>query len=675
MVDRPSNPLASATPSFLGAAHRALLRTFVGREPSLGVLEAALAESERAAEPRIVACVGPGGVGKTTLATVFAERARAEGRAVYWIGLGRGREATLDEAVGVSVASLGRRELSDVVVLDALERDRGALRWALDALAEAGSRVLVLAASREPVELASGPLREVSRELRLKPLTEAETREALARRGVPEAQRAELATLSAGLPRAIAELADRARADRPTPLEERPPHELVDAVVAGIVRDLPSALHRGAVEAAAVACALDEPLLRAMVDPEGGGEAIRELYDWLGARTFIRRGSRGLSAHPRVREALRRDLVARDPVRLGELGRRAAEALVSRVSDAGLATRHTFVLEALFAQRERLGWPSDAAELFEAARGLRLSRLRDAELEAAAASLASSAGIDRAAFERARAAHPDRALVLRGERAPIAFVSLEELGSPSHLGALVAWVGEPDRLEPAHLALHVGLVLHAALELGAETLAMSLPDALDAHAAALGAVRRAGEPYHTVDLAALAPGDGGDARTVAIASALAGIATSPASASPLPNPTPRPTPRPAASPAARGPLLDPSSLGAHVRNALAARHRPHELKKSPLVELAAVRALVLTGVSPERALARVLDEACRALGQAAGYESAARVLELTYLDPTIVKQQAAAAELGLPFGTYRYQLRRALELVTDEIRAREEAAD
>ena len=79
-------------------------------------------------------------------------------------------------------------------------------------------------------------------------------------------------------------------------------------------------------------------------------------------------------------------------------------------------------------------------------------------------------------------------------------------------------------------------------------------------------------------------------------------------------------------------------------------------------------------LAPEQALARFLDESCRALAGSPAYESSARLLELTYLDPTIVKQEAAAAELRLPFGTYRYQLRRALELVTLEIAARDEQA-
>ena len=38
----------------------------------------------------------------------------------------------------------------------------------------------------------------------------------------------------------------------------------------------------------------------------------------------------------------------------------------------------------------------------------------------------------------------------------------------------------------------------------------------------------------------------------------------------------------------------------------------------------------------------------------------------TFLEPS-AKQQAAAAVLGIPFGTYRYRLRKAIDLVSDEV--------
>jgi hypothetical protein len=195
-------------------------------------------------------------------------------------------------------------------------------------------------------------------------------------------------------------------------------------------------------------------------------------------------------------------------------------------------------------------------------------------------------------------------------------------------------------------------------------LAISAPIALEELADDLGLTPLAevgaapGQQRFAIDLAALCEGRTGPAGLLAATRRwLLGV------------PRQMPTPSPALEPAEPSPLAEPR--GESVRAALSARHRPHDLKRSPLVALRIVQRRVGPRCPPEEALASVLDEACRSLAASAAYASSARLLEVTYLDPRTEKQEAAAAELRLPFGTYRYQLRRALELVTEELAARE----
>lgn len=125
------------------------------------------------------------------------------------------------------------------------------------------------------------------------------------------------------------------------------------------------------------------------------------------------------------------------------------------------------------------------------------------------------------------------------------------------------------------------------------------------------------------------------------------------------------------SPEARldpAPSSDAASLLVPLREAFAARHRPHALRASPLTRLACVRR---RGEPAEEALAATLDALCDELALSPGYADAGRLLRVTYLDPTTTKQEAAAAALGLPFGTYRYQLRRAIELAAEALAVRE----
>lgn len=673
-----------ASIGFLGAAHQALLRSFVGREPALKLLEGALLEARERHEPRVVTCLGPGGIGKTTLLQVFVERARSAGSRISWLDAGEVDRDDLGRALTApSVAALGTEEHPDVVVLDGLDRDPSFLAWFLEhVLAGAGARLLLVTTSREPIDVGAqaAALSAISRELRLRPLSEPETIEALGLRGVPVAQRAELAVLAAGLPRAVAELAQRSRVDRPTPLADRPPHELVDAVAAGIVRDLPSLLHRHAVEAMAVACALDEPLLAAMLaealEPDTD---VHALYTWLGALTFVVRDVRGLIPHPRVRDALQRELEVRDPVRLRELGERAASELLQRVDGAGLATRHHHVIEALFAQRAELSLP---ASLLEGAGRERLRRASPADLELLRSLVETSDPSALPLFAELASNHPERIVIFgRPQAAPSMIALLIALPDGAGPDALRTAAGTAPRVlartfsskkgearSAAHLAAQIALSMLAVEELDAASYFGELSPELVPHAPLFGAVTVPGTALFATDLLALCGGATGSVAVERLAHAVGlplrqrGLAVAPSE-----------RPRAAADPKDHV-AFDEAMLATWVRSALAARHRPHELKKSPMVAFACVEQRAQGGAAPEQALAQLLDESCRALASAPAYESSARLLEVTYLDPSIVKQEAAAAELRLPFGTYRYQLRRALELVTVEIGTREDEA-
>jgi hypothetical protein len=437
------------------AALEALARRFVGRAGERASLGRWLEEAR--AEPRIVWLSGPAGIGKSALAHVFGRDARAAGHRVFF-----GEPVPGD---------LGRAARADAVVLEATEPS-AALAALTRLRAGSGAALLVLVASRVtvPDALRAQPhLEAVTRALQLRPLAPEEAEAVLVGRGVAGAEAARLAPLAAGSPQALVELAERARADRLTPLAQRAPTELDDALADAVHRAASDALERSAIDALGVAGTLDVPRLARMLAlperSEDGRDAVT-LLAWLARQSFVAREAGAVTCLPTMRKALVHHLRARDP---------------------SLAAR----------------------------------------LQA--------------------------------------------------------------RLDPT------------------------------------------------------------------------------ASASPAPS---------VASPAGLGPAAEPQvalpgELGLALRDALAARHRPHLLRASPLASLACVRAL---SGPPERALAEVLDEVCRELAASPGYASAGRLLEVTYLDPATVKQEAAAAALGLAFGTYRYQLRRALELATEALATREARA-
>ncbi len=95
-----------------------------------------------------------------------------------------------------------------------------------------------------------------------------------------------------------------------------------------------------------------------------------------------------------------------------------------------------------------------------------------------------------------------------------------------------------------------------------------------------------------------------------------------------------------------------------VRAAMRVRGRPLKLKKQPL--------LAMCGVEDGEALFERLTAACDHLADGVDYADAIAAFRLTFLDGGM-KQEAAAAELGLAYGTYRYRLRRGIELVAEQL--------
>jgi predicted ATPase/DNA-binding CsgD family transcriptional regulator len=135
------------------------LTTFVGREPELAALDAALRDA------RLVTVAGPGGCGKTRLAVAMAERRADE---ACWVDLAatadpQGVAEALAEATGAHLAAdqtgirALARQLADrrmLVCLDNCEHVLAAAAEAALELVRSCPQITVLATSREPLGIA-----------------------------------------------------------------------------------------------------------------------------------------------------------------------------------------------------------------------------------------------------------------------------------------------------------------------------------------------------------------------------------------------------------------------------------------------------------------------------------------------------------------------------------------
>jgi len=600
-------------------------------------------------------------MGKTALAQVMAARVRAAGgNALFLSALSLSETIRKDS---VSITSLGREPLADLLILDAYETAPSEVQQLVETLLpSAGAHILVLLTAQipPPASLRS-QLDAILRIIALRPLSEDESLEVLVRRGVAPAHRGELAALAGGIPRALTELAERARADRPTPINERAPHELAEVITANVVRNIPSPAHRHALEALTVVPMLDEPLMQRMLacTDNAPGEGI---FAWLGAHAFVVRDAQGLTLHPRVCDALHREFCMRDPLLRREMGRVADEALNARMAlpaSAALSREGNLAvlyLDQRFAERDvqRL----DAARLLRA-RSLSVFNAR----EAIGASRRSKRKLDPAieacltqntphvqAHAFGRSEERIELVLLIDEREknhPLArFITSTEIHESSR--------GSVTLFTPAHLAA-VAFARAVAITQGASLLSLELPLEIERDLAPLGFLLVDETPHPTARFT----------------SELTPRAVASSASNEEQREFPETHMREGNQPSREGNqriLPDEKTLGIALRHALASRFDPQALRRSTLLTLQVIQA---SEQAPELALPALLDDLCRSLAEAPAYASSARLLEVTYLDAQMPKQEAAAVDLGLPFGTYRYQLRRALDLATKALLSRE----
>jgi hypothetical protein len=136
-----------------------------------------------------------------------------------------------------------------------------------------------------------------------------------------------------------------------------------------------------------------------------------------------------------------------------------------------------------------------------------------------------------------------------------------------------------------------------------------------------------------------------------------------------PNPAWRAVPEapPAGHATAAAPLTR-DEFAAAVRDALRNHSRPDKLQTSPLLHAASLRK---RSSQPDiEALRTALVDAVHALAQHPADRKFHNALRLTWLDPG-ASQEKVAAELGLPFNTYRYHLARGLDRVVQALWERE----
>jgi hypothetical protein len=285
--------------------------------------------------PRVLFIHGPGGTGKTTLLREFLHRT-GTGEAIAYVDLAR-----IDSSSAVAAEILTRSGMrishrstgtsgARMLLLDTAEQFASFELLLRDVIVpEVADDVSIVVAGREPPSLlwrGSSGWGSIVQEAHLRPLGEAESREYLDKRGVPQREHGSILEFTHGLPLALSLAAEVVAQNRSIGFRPNEAPDMLRALVGQLVRDVPSPLHARALEASAVALTTNEASIAAML----GVEDARSLFSWLRGLSFMIQHEHGLSPHDSAREAVIADLDWRNRPALEELAGRARTFLLER---------------------------------------------------------------------------------------------------------------------------------------------------------------------------------------------------------------------------------------------------------------------------------------------------------------------------------------------------------
>lgn len=658
-------------------------RAFVGRTAELASFDALLDPSR----PRCVLFVyGPGGIGKTTLLQQFRARARAAGRTPILVD-GRdvdcspeGFREALDRAITKQRADAAGSAPTDdgldrtVLLLDGYERFGPLDGWIREEfLPSLVAGAVVVVAGRDPP---SAPWRTDPgwRALvachRLKELTHGESVELLQRAGVADdALASHLAALGQGHPLTLALLADTAASGSvPDDLAGAP--DLVAALVAQIVGDVPSEAHATGLAICAHAWIVTEDLLRVAI-----GDRAPEIWAWLETRPFVNRGPNGLYAHDLVGDVLDADFRRRSPEAYARVNRNVHLHAIAALRRSDATERQLWACQKLYLHRRSpftvafwtlrtrgsaavvAGHPDDhpgVLQVIERFEGRESAALAERWLDTQPENLAVVRSPDGIAGFIFQVVYPTDPWLCHAD--PIVRAVLEEVartspvrpGEQITVGRFLAGAADHQRDGYAVLAGSVTSIIDWAIR----PLAWSFVAALDAdywgpRFRYLGfttefAVEFAGRVYTVYGI---------DWRPMPIEAWLELMSEREITGATGPPPAALLRPQP----------LDQARFAEAVRAALRDLHQPDRLRGSPL--MGSRLAVGFEGAAVSRLRATMLA-AIGQVGRGPRASTLHRVLDRTFVHaaPT---QEAAAEVLDLPFSTYRRHLAKAVERLTD----------
>ena len=336
-------------------------RRFVGRVSERELVQATLSAPEL---PFFVLHIfGPGGIGKTSLMREFAAIGRELSLPVAHMDA-RHVDPSPDPFLRAVSAALNLPPNTDPVEYLALNSGRMLLLvdtyelltpidgWLREQfLPGLRGDIFVILAGRQPPALpwrTDSGWQAMMRILPLRNLGPEESRAYLALRGVPADQIGGVLDFTHGHALALSLVADMYDQGTDTQFRPEAAPNVIQTLLEQLVQQVPSPVHRAALEASSLVRLLTESLLAALL----GQDDVREVFDWLRGLSFMETDRRGLFPHDLAREALAADVRWRNPDLYAELHIQARNYYMRRVRNSSGQEQRRLLADYVYLHRD-----------------------------------------------------------------------------------------------------------------------------------------------------------------------------------------------------------------------------------------------------------------------------------------------------------------------------------
>lgn len=335
---------------------------FIGREDEMSLFREILVAPEL---PFLLLYIfGPGGVGKTSLLREFDYLCAQSQIPATYVDMRdvhpspesfvKALQAAMNLSAGdAPLDILAAQPHRQVLMIDTYENLVPLSNWLTHFfLPQLPENMLTVLAGRDPLPVlwqTDPGWRALVQTVALRNFSAEESRAFLAKRGVPPEHYHLILDFTHGHPLALSLIADEftQRGSLSDDFSPETAPNIIKTLIDRFVREVPTPVHRLALESCAQVRLMTEPLLAKMLDIS----EAHHLFEWLRGLSFVESGPQGIFLHDLAGKALETDLRWRNDELYAQLLKRTRTYYTTRLQQAGIDEQQRLIMDYIYLHR------------------------------------------------------------------------------------------------------------------------------------------------------------------------------------------------------------------------------------------------------------------------------------------------------------------------------------